>query len=198
MRRLNYEGLMRRIQMAMARRGLRVRREEVLYLSDLARVCEFLIQFPHEARDERPWGKLVVEWSAENEATAAWLREAGGGPGLSLEGTDEPGAHLSLHAAFHLHFDALPIGIERVHLITEKLRNLSAAYFEGEGEVVAEVRLAEAEAALACLRYEVNSSVPLAPAEEWWHAWAELFYGMLLQLNAIYGQIETEFQGPEA
>lgn len=197
MYRLNYEGLMRRLQAAMTRRGLRARREEVLYMSDLARVCEFLIQFPHRGSDERPWGKLIVEWTPENEALANRLREVP--PGAEpLPDEADRGVQISLHAAFHLHFDTLPISIGRVHAITEKLRSLANAYFGGEGDVVAEVRLAETEASLACLRYEVNADAPLVTAEEWWHTWAELFYGMLLQLNAIYGELEAEFQGPEA
>lgn len=197
---LSYEELLQHMQEGMVDRGMRVRKDEVLYLNDMARGCEFLIQLSEKAgHEDGPWGKLMIEWVPENEVFTAQLDEHDPGEAFLQPNSlfDERGAQVMLHAAFHLHFDSFPIGIGRIHQITEILRSHAEEYFGGDGDVVAEVRMTVAEAALACLRYEVNAGAMIITPEPWWKEWAEIFRGMLEGLRKIYEQLATEFQDPE-
>lgn len=197
---LSYDGLLQRIQEGMVSRRLRVRKDEVLYLSDMARGCELLIQLPEKTGpDDAPWGKLVIEWVPENEVFTSRMQDNDPDDPFLQQNSwfDERGAQVMLHAAFHLHFDSFPIGIERIHQITEVLRTHAEEYFGGDGDVVAEVRMTVAEAALACLRYEVNAGAMVITPEPWWEEWVDIFVGMLEGLRKIYDQLAAEFQEPD-
>ena len=53
------------------------------------------------------------------------------------------------------------------------------------------------EAALACLRYEVNAGALVITPEPWWEEWVEIFVGMLEGLRRIYDQLASELQDPD-
>lgn len=197
---LSYEDLVRHVQDGMERKGLQVRKDEVVYLNDMARACELLIQLPEkDGHEEGPWGKLIIEWVPENEVFVSQLEEHDlNDPFMQPNGLfDERGAQVMLHAAFHMHFESFSIGIDRVHQITEVLRTQAEEYFGGDGDVVAEVRLTASEAALACLRYEVNAGAMVYTPEPWWEEWVDIFVGMLNGLRQLYDQLASERQEPD-
>lgn len=64
---MDYEGLRKLLIRSLEDAGLLVKADEVLYMGELARVCEVFIQRPLDY--EATWAKVAFEWRPENQAT---------------------------------------------------------------------------------------------------------------------------------
>lgn len=186
---MDYEGLRKLLIGAMEDAGLLVRADEVLYVNELARVCELFIQRPLD--HESTWAKVGFEWRAENQATAQYVEDL-------VEHTGSPAPfdnRVMLHAAFHLHFDDINVDSDVIREVTDSVLVHARRLFGDDGAVVAELRMLSASARIECLRYEVDVEAPGDGPIEWWHTWGAMCASLLTQFDEIHAELYTRF-GP--
>lgn len=186
----DYESLRSLLTRAMEEAGLLVKTDEVLYLNELTRACELFVQRP--ADRETTWAKVGFEWRAEDQAAVMQAQDA-------EEGEAEDGKYvpyepqITIHAAFHLHFDGLDVDAAVIHEVTEAITGHAARFFGAEGSIVAELRLEATSARIDCLRYEIDIEPPADAGPDWWRMLGTVCAQMLLQFDTIHDELYTRF-----
>ena len=187
MRVLDYEGLRRLLIRSLEDAGLLVKVDEVLYVNELARVCEVFIQRPLDYAATR--AKEAFEWRPENQATVNSVED--GGQTAAPEG-------VILHAAFHLHFDDLEVDSDVIREVTDSILSHATRLFGDSGAMVAELRMVSTGARIECLRYEVDVEAPHGGASvEWWHTWGAMCASLLNHFDDIHAELYSRY-GPTA
>lgn len=186
---MDYEGLRKLLIRTMEDAGLVVKVDEVLYINELARVCELFIQRPLDY--DATWAKVAFEWRAENQATVNSVED---GAQAAFPGSER----VILHAAFHLHFDDLEIDSEVIHEVTDAILSHATRLFGEAGAMVAELRMLSSTARIECLRYEVDVEAPHYGAGiEWWHTWGAMCANLLSHFDEIHAELYSRY-GPSA
>lgn len=194
MHRFDYDYLRNLLIEAMEDAGLFVKADEVLYLSELTRSFELFIQ--RSVNGEGTWAKVGFEWRADNQTAAFSAQETSHFAAGDLA-APSPERYVTVHAAFHLHFDGLSIGPDVISEVSEAIQMHAQHIFDGHGSVVAEVRLLPTEARLECLRYEVMLDSPIDADLAWWQNWGDLCAAMLERFDEIHAELYSRF-GPAA
>lgn len=183
---MDYEGLRKLLIRSLEDAGLLVKADEVLYMGELARVCEVFIQRPLDY--EATWAKVAFEWRPENQAT---VNSVADGIHAVPEG-------VILHAAFHLHFDDLEVDSEVIREVTDAILSHATRLFGEAGAIVAELRMVSSTARIECLRYEVDVEAPHHGGNfEWWHTWGAMCASLLSHFDEIHAELYSRY-GPSA
>ncbi len=193
---LDYRLVRDRMVESLVGTGLRVTVEEAVFLNSLSKGCDIFVYPAVTGPDV--WAKIGFEWLAANQALFEQIEQDGELAGAAPEETgqiEEDATQVLMHCEFHLHFSALAMATEVMRDVATGIKKHAELYFGDDGGVVAEVFLSSDEAKLDCLRYEINSAVPMVTDQPWWNRWSEVARGMLDKLADLYVQLENEF-GP--
>ena len=189
---LDYNAFRDTIIDALAAYDLQTSIDEAIYLDSHSRGCEIFVHRTEEPKEV--WAKLGFEWEAANQALYESIKDAG--EGEAEEYLNDPGVEVPIHASFHLHFGLLPVSPDAMRSAAEDINRVGEAFFGEDGGVIAEVSLTSSDARLECLRYEVNTSAPLATKEAWWDQLAEVYVSMLDKLQEIFERFNYEYGSP--
>lgn len=177
---------------ALAAYDLHTSIDEAIYLNGNSRGCDIFVHRSDEPKEV--WAKLGFEWIAANQALYEEIKDAGPEFIEETVATD-PGVDVMIHASFHLHFGLLPVSPDAMRWAAEDINRVGEAFFE-DGGVIAEVSLTSTEARLECLRFEANTTAPLATREPWWDQLAEVCVSMLDKLQEILERLHYEYGSP--
>lgn len=177
---------------ALASYELQTTVDEAVFLNSHSRGCEIFVHRFDEPKEV--WGKLGFEWMAANQAALESLKE-GDAPSFD-EVESDPGFEVMVHASFHLHFGLLPVSPDIMRSVAEDINRVGQTFFGDDGGVIAEVSMSASHARMECLRYEVNTSAPLASDEPWWDQLAEVYVSMLDKLQEIFERLNYEYGSP--
>lgn len=189
---LDYNAFRDRLLDAIEVQGFECSVDEVVYLNNASRGCDIFV-YP-DGEGGEVWGKVSFEWLPSNQALLDEMQQQASEEELDESAwASDPDAAVMMHVAFHLHFDSLPIATEAVTEAAEEIKELGESFFGDDGGVVAEVSMTSADARLECLRYEADTSAPLASEEEWWDDLAEVCRAMLDKLEKILARLRLEY-----